>query len=171
VKMNCYAETAQIHKIRKQMVEIMTKKAGTVQLLELVKELILESIRKEIEKQAQGIFRLKGVFIRRVKIIKKQGYDLVKFMEACGDGDVYVETVGYTEDEKNKPEELKAKFDITKLTELHGDASVEMPRPENEDAVNTLTADVRTVRRLRPKPWISLTRPRPAGVELRSRRT
>merc|ERR550537_1126030 len=40
----------------------------------------------------------------------------------------------------------KPKFDITKLMELHGegegDIGTEMMRPENEEAVNTLTADV-----------------------------
>ena len=40
----------------------------------------------------------------------------------------------------------KPKFDITKLMELHGDGGddvgVEMMRPEAEDAMNTLSADV-----------------------------
>ena len=40
----------------------------------------------------------------------------------------------------------KPKFDITKLMELHGDggddAGVDMMRPEADDAMNTLTADV-----------------------------
>ena len=71
MKTNCYAQTAQIRKIRKKMMEIMTKEAGTVQLRELVKKLIPESIGKEIEKQAQGIFPLKDALIRKVKIIKK----------------------------------------------------------------------------------------------------
>merc|ERR1739842_102852 len=110
VKTNCYAQSAQIRKIRKKMVEIMAKEAGTVQLRELVKKLIPEVIGKEIEKQTQGIFPLKDVLVRKVKILKKP------------------------------------KFDITKLMELHGDggddAGVEMLRPENEDAQNTLSADV-----------------------------
>jgi len=54
VKTNCYARSAQIRKIRAKMVEIMTKEAGTVQLRELVKKLIPESIGKEIEKQTQA---------------------------------------------------------------------------------------------------------------------
>merc|ERR1712039_908634 len=41
----------------------------------------------------------------------------------------------------------KPKFDITKLMELHGDgdgdAGVEMVRPEADDAVNTLSADIK----------------------------
>lgn len=110
VRANCYAQSAQIRKIRRKMVEVMTQEASKVQLRELVKKLIIESIGKEIEKQAQGIFPLKDVLIRKVKILKKP------------------------------------KFDITKLMELHGeggdDTGVEMMRPEADDAVNTLTADV-----------------------------
>merc|ERR1719229_528239 len=110
VKTNCYAQTAQIRKIRKKMMDIMTKEASTVQLRELVKKLIPESIGKEIEKQTQGIFPLKDTHIRKVKIIKKLKFDITKLMELHGDGD--------------------------------GDAGVEMLRPENEEAVNTLSADV-----------------------------
>jgi len=87
VKTNCYAQSAQIRKIRKKMTEIMTKEAGTVQLRELVKKLIPESIGKEIEKQTQGIFPLKDVLIRKVKIIKKPKFDITKLMELHGDGD------------------------------------------------------------------------------------
>merc|ERR1712125_72487 len=86
VKTNCYAQTAQIRKIRKKMTEIMTKEAGTVQLRELVKKLIPEVIGKEIEKQTQGIFPLKDVLVRKVKIIKKPKFDITKLMELHGDG-------------------------------------------------------------------------------------
>jgi len=110
VKSNCYAQTAQIRKIRKKMTDIMTQEASKVQLRELVKKLIPESVGKEIEKQCQGIFPIKDCLIRKVKILKKP------------------------------------KFDITKLMELHGDggddAGVEMLRPENEEAQNTLSADI-----------------------------
>merc|ERR1719413_284998 len=111
VATNCYAQTAQIRKIRKKMVDIMANEAGTVQLRDLVKKLIPESIGKEIEKRTQGIFPLKDVLIRKVKILKKP------------------------------------KFDITKLMELHQDtgdhdAGAAFGRPENEDAKNTLTADM-----------------------------
>jgi len=87
VKTNCYAQTAQIRKIRKKMTEIMTNEAGKVQLRELVKKLIPESIGKEIEKQTQGIFPLKDVLIRKVKILKKPKFDITKLMELHGDGD------------------------------------------------------------------------------------
>jgi len=110
VKTNCYAQTAQIRKIRKKMTEIMINEASKVQLRELVKKIIPESIGKEIEKQTQGIFPLKDVLIRKVKVMKKP------------------------------------KFDITKLMELHGeggdDMGVEMLRPENDEAKNTLSAEI-----------------------------
>merc|ERR1719311_1901608 len=110
VKTNCYAQTAQIRKIRKKMMEILADEAGKVQLRELVKKLIPESIGRRIEKQTQGIFPLKDVLIRKVKILKKP------------------------------------KFDITKLMEMHNDtgddAGVAMMRPESEEAVNALTAEV-----------------------------
>merc|ERR550525_2328527 len=86
VKTNCYAQTAQIRKIRKKMTEIMTNEAGKVQLRELVKKLIPESIGKEIEKQTQGIFPLKDVLVRKVKILKKPKFDITKLMELHGDG-------------------------------------------------------------------------------------
>merc|ERR1712110_822159 len=86
VKTNCYAQTAQVRKIRKKMTEIMTNEAGKVQLRELVKKLIPESIGQEIEKQTQGIFPLKDVLVRKVKILKKPKFDITKLMELHGDG-------------------------------------------------------------------------------------
>merc|ERR1711868_251088 len=89
VKTNCYAQSAQIRKIRKRMVTIMANEAGKVQLRDLVKKLIPESIGKEIEKQTQGIFPLKDVLVRKVKILKKPKFDITKLMELHqgGDGD------------------------------------------------------------------------------------
>ncbi|CAE8644364.1 unnamed protein product [Polarella glacialis] len=86
VKTNCYVQTVQIRKIRKKMTDIMTAEAGKVQLRELVKKLISESIGKEIEKQTQGIFPLKIVMVRKVKILKKPKFDITKLMELHGDG-------------------------------------------------------------------------------------
>merc|ERR1719194_226729 len=85
VKTNCYAQSAQIRKIRRKMVEIIANEAGKVQLRELVKKLIPESIGKEIEKQTQGIFPLKDVLVRKVKIMKKPKFDITKLMEMHAD--------------------------------------------------------------------------------------
>merc|ERR1712187_77579 len=87
VKTNCYAQSAQIRKIRKKMLTVVHNEAGKVQLRDLVKKLIPESIGKEIEKQTQGIFPLKDVLIRKVKIVKKPKFDITKLMELHGDGD------------------------------------------------------------------------------------
>jgi len=87
VKTNCYAQSAQIRKIRVKMMHIMNEEAGKVPLRELVKKLIPDSIGKEIEKQTQGIYPLANVFIRKVKIIKKPKFDITKLMELHGDGD------------------------------------------------------------------------------------
>merc|ERR1712139_635170 len=110
VKTNCYAQSAQIRKIRAKMVEIMQAEANKGQLRDLVKKLIPESIGKEIERQTQGIYPLQNVLIRKCKILKKP------------------------------------KFDITKLMELHADGGEDegaaLGRPENEDAVNTLSAEI-----------------------------
>merc|ERR1712186_281692 len=53
VKTNCYAQTAQIRKIRKKMTEIMTNEAGKVQLRELVKKPIFD-ITKLMELHGDG---------------------------------------------------------------------------------------------------------------------
>jgi len=105
VKTKCYAQTAQIKKIRKKMHEIMAKEAGSCMLRDLVKKLIPEVIGKEIEKQTQGIFPLKDVLIRKVKILKKPKFDITKLMELHGSGggdDAGAEmVVGEDEDAKN----------------------------------------------------------------------
>merc|ERR1712139_505898 len=75
------AQSAQIRKIRAKMVEIILAEASKGQLRDLVKKLIPESIGKEIEKQTQGIYPLKDVMIRKVKILKKPKFDITKLME------------------------------------------------------------------------------------------
>jgi len=110
VKTNCYAQSAQIRKIRVKMNDIMIKEASQGMLRDLVKKLIPEVIGKEIEKQCQSVYPLKDVMVRKVKILKKP------------------------------------KFDITKLMEMHaetgGDEGAALGRPEAEDAVNALSAEV-----------------------------
>merc|ERR1719384_985123 len=94
------------------MVEIMTKEAGTVMLRDLVKKLIPESIGKEITKQTQGIFPLKDVLVRKVKILKKPKFDITKLMELHTDsGDAI-------------------------------DEGAAIGRPENEAAKNALSAEI-----------------------------
>lgn len=88
VATNCYAQTAQIRRIRAKMVDIIQNEAGKVMLRDLVKKLIAESIGKEIEKQTQGIFPLKDCLIRKVKILKKPKFDIAKLIEVhCDAGE------------------------------------------------------------------------------------
>jgi len=112
VSTKCYAQSAQIRKIRKKMVEIMANEAGKVLLRDLVRKLIPEAIGKEIEKQTQGIFPLNNVMVRKVKILKKPKFDITKLMELHGDGDAA------------------------------DDAGVVMVEAEGDDAKNALTAEL-----------------------------
>jgi small subunit ribosomal protein S3Ae len=103
VKSNCYAQTAQIRKIRKKMIEIMTSEASKVPLRELVKKLIPESIGKEIDKQTQGIFPLKDVCIQKVKVLKKPKFDITRLMELHQGGEEDAgAAIGRPEDEDAK---------------------------------------------------------------------
>jgi len=110
---NCYAQTSQIRKIRKKMVDIISEECGKASLKDNVKNFIASSIEKDIQKKCNRIFPLNEVYIRKVKVLKKP------------------------------------KFDITKLMELHqggeGDAGGDMLRPEEEEAVNVLSAEVAAV--------------------------
>jgi len=83
----CYAQSGQIRNIRKKMFEIMTEEASKCDLKELVQKFISmpESIGIEIEKACQSIFPLQNVFIRKVKMLKKPKFDLLKLMEVHGD--------------------------------------------------------------------------------------
>lgn len=83
-KSNCYASASHIKRIRAKMVEIMQAEAAKVQLRDLVKRFIAESIGKEIEKQGSNVYPLKDVYIRKVKMLKKPKFDLVKLMEIHG---------------------------------------------------------------------------------------
>jgi len=80
-KKTCYAQTAQIRAIRKKMMDIMTKEASSCDLKELVKKFIPESIGKAIEKACQGIYPLKDVYVRKVKMLKSPKFDVTKLME------------------------------------------------------------------------------------------
>jgi len=117
-KTNCYAQSAQIRKIRRKITEIIENEAGKVQLRELVKKLIAESIGKEIEKQTQGIFPLKDTMIKKVKILKKPKFDITKLMEMHADTGDHDEGAAY-----GRPETEEAKNTLT--AEIEGGADEE----------------------------------------------
>ena len=81
LKKTTYAQTAQIKAIRKKMTDIMTKEASTVDLKDLVRKFIPNSIGTQIEQACQSIYPLKDVYIRKVKVLNKPKFDLAKLME------------------------------------------------------------------------------------------
>jgi len=85
VKKTCYAQSSQVKLIRKKMMEIMTREASSVELKDLVVKFIPDSIAKVIEKECQGIYPLRDVAIRKVKIIKSPKFDAFKLMEIHGE--------------------------------------------------------------------------------------
>jgi small subunit ribosomal protein S3Ae len=90
-KKTSYAQSAQVHQIRKKMMDIMQKEASSVDLNELVAKFIPEIIGKEIEKATQGIYPLQNVFIRKVKVLRAPKTDLGKLLEIHG-GSAAVDT-------------------------------------------------------------------------------
>jgi len=91
-KANCYAQTSQIRKIRKRMVDTIQEECSKSSLKENVKKLIASSMYREIEKKCERVFPLKDVCIRKVKVLKKPKFDITKLMEVHqgeeGDGGV-----------------------------------------------------------------------------------
>lgn len=80
-----YAQSAQSYKIRAKMIEIMQREASAVDLNELVqKKFIPETIGREIDKATEGIYPLKDVMIRKVKMLKAPKVDVSKLLESHG---------------------------------------------------------------------------------------
>jgi small subunit ribosomal protein S3Ae len=92
VRKTSYAQTSQIHAIRKKMMNIMTREATTVELKDLVVKFIPEGIGKQIEKECQGIYPLQNVFIRKVKVLKTPKFDTYKLLEAHGEAPTQEDT-------------------------------------------------------------------------------
>ena len=84
-KRTCYAQSAQIRKIRAKMVEIIKRECESCDLKELVLKFIPEVIGKEIEKSCSGIYPLQNVYLRKVKMLKTPKFDVTKLMEVHGD--------------------------------------------------------------------------------------
>ncbi|XP_054418550.1 40S ribosomal protein S3a-like [Pteronotus mesoamericanus] len=81
-----YAQHQQVHQIRKKMMEMMTREAQTNDLTEVVSKLIPESMGKDTENACRSIYPLHGVFVRKVKTLKKPKFELGKLMELRGEG-------------------------------------------------------------------------------------
>jgi len=64
----------------------MIKEASSVELKELVKQFIPDTIAARIERECQGIYPLSKVFIRKAKIIRSPKLDPIKLLEIHGEG-------------------------------------------------------------------------------------
>ena len=84
VKKTTYAKSSQIRAIRKKMFDVMQRESSSCDLREFVAKLIPEVMGREIEKSTQGIYPLKDVFIRKVKVLKRPRYDPSKLFELHG---------------------------------------------------------------------------------------
>jgi small subunit ribosomal protein S3Ae len=89
-----YAQHSQVRRIRKKMVDIMTREAATVELKELVSKFIPEAIGKQIRQACHGIYPLENVFIRKVKVLKTPRFDPNKLLEIHADTGAPVEDTG-----------------------------------------------------------------------------
>lgn len=98
----CYAQTSRVHRIRKRMIEIMTREASTCDLRELVNKFIPEAIAKQIKKSCHGIYPIDNVFIRKVKVLKQPKFDPAKLAEIHGD--VAAEDTGKKVESAAEPE-------------------------------------------------------------------
>jgi small subunit ribosomal protein S3Ae len=85
IKKTCYAQTSQVRQIRKKMFEIMTREATSCDLKDLVGKFIPNVIGKQIEKECQGIYPLRDVYIRKVKVLKTPKFDPFKLLELHAD--------------------------------------------------------------------------------------
>lgn len=95
----CYAQTAQIRKIRKRMVQIMQSEVAKGSLKDCVKALIVDKMCDEIKKQTTRIFPLEPVHIIKAKMIKKPKMDIVKLMENFEKGDFESQTLTVEDEE------------------------------------------------------------------------
>merc|ERR1712125_269360 len=81
-----YAQTSKVKQIRARMVAVMSKEASSCELQDLVKKLMNNSIGEAISRQVQGIYPMRDVGIRKVKLLKAPRYDPVKLLALHGEG-------------------------------------------------------------------------------------
>jgi len=79
-----YAQTSQVRRIRKRMVDIIQKETTNIDLHALVDKLMSEVMGREIEKRTQSIYPLHNVLIRKVKMLRTPKVDVSKLIEIHG---------------------------------------------------------------------------------------
>jgi len=85
IKKTTYARSSQIRMIRKKMVDIMSREASSCTLSQLTTKLIPEVMGREIEKATQGIYPLRDVHVRKVKLLKAPKFDLGNLLSLHGE--------------------------------------------------------------------------------------
>lgn len=81
VKRTTYAAASQIRQCRAKMVSVMQKHASASTIPELVAKFLPGIIGEEMEKECSGIFPLKDVYVRKVKILKRPKADPARLLE------------------------------------------------------------------------------------------
>jgi len=102
VKQFTYAQTAQIRRIRRKMVEVMQREVGNGALKNLVQGLVVDKIESAMKTATSRIYPLEPIHIHKAKIVKKPKLDITKLMEIhekCDDEGVAVNAT--------EPEEAK----------------------------------------------------------------
>lgn len=84
-KKTAYAQSSQIRAIRRKMTQIMNQTAATADLKEMVQKFVAGSIGTEIQKACSGVFPMRDVSVRKVKLVKSPAFDFTKLMELHND--------------------------------------------------------------------------------------
>ena len=107
-RVNSYAKSSQIRRIRKLVSRILSEHAAKGSVDHFATEILSDSIPKTIQTDANHIFPIRAVQITKVKVLKKSKIDVGKLVEdSLKKGDVKVETVEKSALEKEQ-EELEA---------------------------------------------------------------
>lgn len=80
-KLFTYAQTAQVRKIRKKIVQVMQTEVAAGQLKDLVSKLCVDSLENSMKQATTRVFPLDPIHIYKVKIVKKPKVDITKLWE------------------------------------------------------------------------------------------
>lgn len=80
-KVNSYAQTSQVRRIRKLVTKILTEKASKSTLDNFTNEILTDSIPNTLSTEASKIFPIKATLITKVRVMKKAKIDLGKLVE------------------------------------------------------------------------------------------
>eukprot|EP01061_Rhynchopus_euleeides_P010685 TRINITY_DN201_c0_g1_i1.p1 TRINITY_DN201_c0_g1~~TRINITY_DN201_c0_g1_i1.p1 ORF type:complete len:286 (+),score=128.03 TRINITY_DN201_c0_g1_i1:51-860(+) len=93
-KKNCHCQTSHVKKIRTKMAEIIQHNVAKNPLDRVVKILQEDVMGSEIQKACAGIFPLRDVHIRKVKVTKAPKVDIARIVEQMHGNDIPVSHEG-----------------------------------------------------------------------------